>query len=60
MEKSRFLAEGELSNLSESFLVAGGFLDKTYTEFTYKICADLLQISHQPNSAPSRLVRPLG
>ena len=54
MEKSRFLAEGELSNLSESFLVAGGFLDKTYTEFTYKIRADLLQISHQPNSAPSR------
>ena len=35
MEKSRFLAEGEPSKLSERFLVTGvTFLDKTYLEFT--------------------------
>ena len=61
MEKSRFLAEGEPSKLSERFLVEGvPFLDKTYSEFIKKILADFLQISHQPISAPSRLVRPLG
>ena len=50
MEKSRFFAEGKLSNLSESFLVVGvTFLDKTYL----KMRADFLLINHQPISVPS-------
>ena len=55
------MAKYEPSKLSESFLVADvTFLDRNYLEFTYEIHADRLEISHQPISAPSRLVCPLG
>ena len=51
---------GEPLKLSERFLVAGvTFFGRTYLEFTYKMIADFLLISHQPISVPSRLVRPL-